>query len=156
MIQGITADLLKTDKFLASVAFVYTKKENVILDIIEPFSSEERKAEFIPTFSEKLLEEGANRVIIVQESVKWNPPKDMTKKKAQELKEKDLHSVYFDKQEVISLLDITKDYAIEYTLPFDRTNEGTEEESITVGKLKKAAVELEDLKPIQTSLKLVR
>jgi len=156
VIQNIAAELLQEDKFLASVAFVYTKKQNVILDIVEEFSSEEKKSEFIPQFSEKLLEEGANRVIFLRESVNWTPPKEMSKKEANEIKDKKLDSIYFQKQEIISMLDITKDYAVEYKIPFDREDPGTDKEKINIGKPKKTSIELEEFKPIQLSLKLVR
>jgi len=155
MLQKISTELLKSDKFLATVAFVYTKKENVILDLIDEFSSESTKQEFLPQLASKLLEEGGKRIIFLQEGVKWNPPKEMTSEEIFDIQSKELDSLFFNKQEIISILDITKDYSIEYSIPFDRI-EKDGKEKIKMGRIKSNPVILDDFKQIQTSLKLVR
>lgn len=155
MLQKISTELLKSDKFLATVAFVYTKKENLILDLIDEFSSESSKQEFLPHLASKLLEEGGKRIIFLQEGIKWVPPKEMPTEEVFDIKSKELDPLYFDKQEIISIVDITKDYSIEYSIPFNRIEvEG--KEKIKMGKINSNPVILDDLKQIQTSLKLVR
>jgi hypothetical protein len=156
ILQKVSTELLKSDKFLATVAFVYTKKENLILDLIDEFSSESAKQEFIPHLASKLFEEGGKRIIFLQEGIQWIPPKEMTQKEISDIKSKELDPMYFNKQEIISILDITKDYSIEYSIPFNRIAAEGGVEKIKMGRIKSNPVILDDLKQIQTSLKLVR
>jgi hypothetical protein len=130
MIKKITTDLFKVDKFLAPVAFVYTDTENVILDLHEEFESEDTKTEFLPIFASKLFENKARRVIIVNEGEHWNIPAKMSQKKANKIIEDGLYKLYFNKQEAINFVEITRDKVNTYVQPFSRMKLKSGKESI--------------------------